>query len=196
MENLLGLLPLLACPLMMGVMMWMMMRGQPRQAPDTTSAVGTPARQLVAAATATETQRAVPGTPTARPLWNGFGLCLNWKVVAALGVVGLVIWVIAPGLIWAAVPILVLAACPLSMLLMMRGMQGTQCAPQSAPMSERTGAPSTREQRVADLQGRLASVRAEEDALAHEITALERGQTAIERQAEAAARGANGRGAS
>ncbi|MBM2810448.1 MAG: hypothetical protein HW416_1207 [Chloroflexi bacterium] len=124
MENLLGLLPFLACPLMMGLMMLWMMRGQSSQARDGTSDVEAPARQPVATAHATQIRLAEPGTPTARPAWNAFGLCLNWKVVAALGMVGLAIWVIAPGLIWAAAPLLVLAACPLSMLFMMRGMQG------------------------------------------------------------------------
>ncbi len=53
---------------------------------------------------------------------GGFHLCLNWKVVAGLAVLGLGIWVVAPNLVWAAVPVLVVLACPLSMLLMMRGM--------------------------------------------------------------------------
>ncbi len=196
MENLLGLLPLLACPLMMGLMMIWMMRGQPSQTPDGTSAAGAPGHQPVPTAYAAETQRAEPGPSTSRPIWNAFGLCLNWKVVAALGVVGLAIWVVAPGLIWAAVPVLLLAACPLSMLLMMRGMQGTQRAAQRPQTSQSIAAPLPRQEHLSDLRGRLASLQAEEVVLAREITAVERGQTGIEREAAAPARGANGRGAS
>lgn len=48
--------------------------------------------------------------------------CLNWKVIAALAGVGVVIYALAPGVAAAAVPLLVLAVCPLSMLLMMRAM--------------------------------------------------------------------------
>lgn len=46
------------------------------------------------------------------------GMCLNWKVLATLAVVGLGIVVIAPGAAWAALPLLLLAACPISMIVM------------------------------------------------------------------------------
>ncbi len=48
--------------------------------------------------------------------------CLNWKALAALGMLGLGVWVLAPGLAGAALPFLLMAACPLSMLLMGRSM--------------------------------------------------------------------------
>ncbi len=54
------------------------------------------------------------------------GMCLNWKVIGALALVGLGIWAVAPNLIFAAAPILLFAACPLAMWLMMRGMTGQQ----------------------------------------------------------------------
>ena len=52
--------------------------------------------------------------------------CLNWKVIAALAVLGVGIYVVAPNLVAAALPLLILAICPLSMLFMMKGMQGMQ----------------------------------------------------------------------
>ena len=48
--------------------------------------------------------------------------CLDWRVLVALALVGLGIWLLAPGAVAAALPVLVLAACPLSMVLMMRTM--------------------------------------------------------------------------
>jgi len=195
-ENLLTFLPLLACPLMMGVMMWIMMRGRTNQTSDAPSAVGTPARPPVATAQAARLEDTEPDRPNARPLWSALGLCLNWNVVAALAIVGVAIWIVAPGLIWAAVPVLLLAVCPLSMLLMMRGMPGTQQSTAHLPQtSQSAAAPLSREEQLSELRGRLASTQAEQHALAREITALERGHTGIERPAEAAARGANGRGA-
>ncbi|MGH9177761.1 MAG: DUF2933 domain-containing protein [Acidimicrobiales bacterium] len=62
-------------------------------------------------------------------------MCINWKVVGALALVGLGVFAAAPNLIGAALPLLVLAACPLSMLVMMRAMSGgSRC---------RTGAEAT-----------------------------------------------------
>lgn len=52
--------------------------------------------------------------------------CLNWKVIAGIAVVGLGLWTLAPGLLSAALPLLVLAICPLSMLVMMKAMNGQQ----------------------------------------------------------------------
>lgn len=106
------------------------------------------------------------------------GMCFNWKVVAALAAVGLGIWVVAPNLV-AALPLLLLAACPLSMLLMMRGMQGGQCAslPQTQSQPEPTSQPAavalTREEQIAVLKAQLAGVQAQQQAIAREIARLE-----------------------
>lgn len=48
--------------------------------------------------------------------------CLNWKVIAAVAAIGIVVYALAPTAVAAAVPLLVVAACPLSMLVMMRAM--------------------------------------------------------------------------
>jgi len=50
-------------------------------------------------------------------------MCLNWKVLGVVAVVGLGIALFAPGLFGAALPILLLAACPISMLVMMATMR-------------------------------------------------------------------------
>src|SRR6266487_5466495 len=120
MAYLVSLLPALACLVLMGLMMWLMMRGNKDHG-------GEQARQSDVRS---------PGDPLNAPqkrAIGGFHLCLNWKVVAGLAVLGLGIWVVAPNLVWAAVPVLVVLACPLSMLLMMRGMGRALSATQIEP---------------------------------------------------------------
>lgn len=61
------------------------------------------------------------------------GMCFNPKVLAGLALVGLAVWVYAPGALLAVLPFLVLALCPLSMLFMGRMMMsgsGSQRASQ------------------------------------------------------------------
>lgn len=113
MAYLLSLLPLLACPIGMGLMIWLMRRGNN----------GNPTHRVEQAHADISRDPVEPARPN---LLAGLHLCLNWKVVAGLAVVGLSVWMVAPNLIWAALPLLILAACPISMLLMMRGMGGDQ----------------------------------------------------------------------
>jgi len=147
MTYILSLLPALACPLMMGLMMWLMMRGNKDQPGEKANQV------LVRSSDDSMT------TPQKRSM-GGFHICLNWRVVATLAVTGLGIWVVAPNLVWAAVPILVVLACPLSMLLMMRGLSSSQCATRI----EREHQPG---------EEQLAQLRARHAALAREIAELE-----------------------
>ncbi len=88
-------------------------------------------------------------------------MCLNWKVLAGLAVLGVGIYAVAPNLAAAALPILLLAICPLSMLFMMKGMQGGQGTSRAGE------ADPTREERLARLKAQHAS-------LDEEIGALER----------------------
>ena len=69
-------------------------------------------------------------------------MCLNWKVLAGLAIVGGGIYAFAPGPAAAALPVLLLAACPLSMLFMMKAMQGDGREGGSQPPP--TGADPTR----------------------------------------------------
>ncbi len=91
-------------------------------------------------------------------------MCLNWRVLAGLGAVGVGIYLVAPNLVAAALPILLLAVCPLSMLLMMKGMQGSQYeAQERQALQEETGL--TREEQVARLRTRQATLADQIDAL-------------------------------
>ena len=92
------------------------------------------------------------------------GMCMNWKVLVGLGVVGLGVWAVAPNLIGATVPLLLLAACPLSMILMMRGMGGMgggQSATQPAQTSQPTPVIGTPEEQLAELKARHEAIAAE-----------------------------------
>jgi hypothetical protein len=124
------------------------------------------------------------------------GVCLNWKVLAGLAVVGLGIWIVAPTLVGAALPLLLLAACPLSMLFMMRGMQGGQCPapPQTAePASPPVSVALTRDEQIAVLKAQLASVQAQQQAIGREIGRLEAASVPAVREAERVARAAEER---
>ena len=152
MAYILSLLPLLVCPIMMGAMMWLMMRGNKDQSADQA-----PQTHITPANRPTNGVRKSP--------MAAFHICLNWKIVAGLAVAGVGIWAIAPGLVWVALPVLVVLACPLSMLLMMRGMGGSKCATQ--PGQEQRGA------HASTLEDRLAELRAQRSAVTREIGELE-----------------------
>ena len=154
MRYILSLLPLLACPVGMGLMMWLMMRGNKNQETQAINqARGSNYREV-----RTAENEASRGTSILKMLF----MCLNWKVVAGLAVVGLGILILAPQYLWVALPVLIVAACPLSMLFMMRGMSNSSPAPGAA-----------QDARLPELQSRLSSLQAEQEAVASQIAELE-----------------------
>src|SRR6266508_986017 len=101
MEIILGLLPVLICPAVMGALMWMMSRGNKDQARSDPSHVNP-----------------VISTQPPKPAQRGgvlgmLSMCLNWKVLAGLGVVGLGVLVLAPNLATVVLPVLLALACPI-----------------------------------------------------------------------------------
>ena len=52
-----------------------------------------------------------------------FGMCMNWKVLAGVGLVVVAVLVFKPAAAVAIIPLAVLAVCPLSMILMMFAMK-------------------------------------------------------------------------
>ncbi len=147
MQYLLSLVPLLACPVGMGLMMWLMMRGNKDQAPQE------------ADQTRMDAQRTAPQVTTASPkrssMFTMFGMCLDWRVLTGLAVVGLALWVVAPKMLVGAIPLLIVAACPLSMLFMMRGM-GRGSRPSSAQGEVRP----THEEHLAALKNQQEAITA------------------------------------
>ncbi len=128
MDVILRFLPALACPLIMGLMMWVMSR----QGKDNTQASAQP-RQI--------SNMISPDLPpvalsTRLQLMNGVkkayslvSCCLNWKVLTGIAVVGVGVWLFAPTSLGAAVPVLIALLCPVSMFLMMRNMnKNSSCA--------------------------------------------------------------------
>src|SRR5712692_6335392 len=103
MQYILSWLPVLACPVGMGLMMWFMMRGNKQQAPgEIDHARMQTYRQP--REVAEPPKDAAPQKSAAT--FNLLGMCLNWKVLAGLAVVGLIVLVVAPQFIGVALPLL------------------------------------------------------------------------------------------
>jgi len=105
-----------------------------------------------------------------------FGMCLNWKVLVGLAVVGVLVLIVNPQIGLALVPLLLIAACPLSMLIMMLGMQrGKISSTSSSSLAHHASTiEASREERLTALHTQLISMQAEQEVLASQITQLER----------------------
>ncbi|MGH8925585.1 MAG: DUF2933 domain-containing protein [Acidimicrobiia bacterium] len=92
-------------------------------------------------------------------------MCLNWKVLAGLGVVALGIGVLAPGAFGRALPLLLLAACPLSMMAMMGSMsRGGHGAPPANVVPE--------VEDLTTLRTRQAALAAEQEQVSERLARL------------------------
>lgn len=194
MQYILLLLLLLACPVGMGLVMWLMMRGNKQQAPG--QAEHLPAETYSQPLVPVEPPTVAKSPKRATP-FNLLGMCLNWKVVAGLAVVGVIILVVAPQFLWVALPLLIVAACPLSMLFMMRGMAGggSQASSQSSLMQGDSlpAGSLTRDERLSELQSRLSNVQAESEAIARQIAEIQSPEVPVISEAESIARAADER---
>ena len=130
------------------------------------------------------------------------GMCLNWEALVGLVAIGLGVWAVAPNLIGAAVPLLLVAACPLSMLFMMRGMGGGQCAsqPQQSGEAQRptevrgVALPGRiRDEDLADLKARATDLQGRHQEIVRAIARLEAEEAPVVREAAAVARAADAR---
>jgi len=191
MQYILSLLPLLACPVGMGLMIWLMMRGNKQdQAPQRTD-------QLPTASAYRTPVEATQESPRRNSPLQMLFMCLNWKVVAGLAVVGVIVWVVAPQFLLGPIPLLIVAACPLSMLFMMRGMQGggDQTTQQPAQVRQPSAAEFTRDEQLAELRSRQSGLQQEQEFLARQISEMESPETSIISEAESVARAATKRSA-
>ncbi|MDR7563642.1 MAG: DUF2933 domain-containing protein [Armatimonadota bacterium] len=124
MEYWLPLLLLLACPLGMGIAMRLAMRAEPRGPGGGASAADS-------SAGLSQVPDDRPPPDAASALRSSRLLCLDWRVLAGLVTVGVVLWLVAPAVILPALALLALLACPTSHYLMMRGEAGRSCHPPS-----------------------------------------------------------------
>lgn len=88
------------------------------------------------------------------------GMCLNWRVAVALGVLAVGVWFVAPQLALAVLPLLLLALCPLSMLWMMRSMRH-QDAGSTAQVADAATRLAELEREHARVSGELRQLRAQ-----------------------------------
>src|SRR6266516_3808199 len=189
MQYILSLLPLLACPLGMGLMMWLMMRGNKQdQAPQRTDQV--PMNTYNQHLEVAESPKVTQASPQRTSIFKMLFMCFNLKVVAGLAVGALIVLVLAPQYIWAALPLLLVAACPLSMLFIMRGMQGkgSKTISQPVQVSQPLAIDSTHDEQLAELQSRLSSIQAEQEAIARQLAELESPKAVVISEAESVAR--------
>lgn len=102
-------------------------------------------------------------------------MCLNWKVLGGLAAVAVGVWLMAPNLLVSALPLLLFALCPLSMLLMMRAMQGEHSGSEQRGGQEAPRAVLQEERGLPDLKADLTRAEAERTRLREEIARREAG---------------------
>lgn len=137
METIIGLLPVLTCPIMMGLLVWMMSRNNTGNNNASTATTDMTVQRVQRVQNAqnmqnTQNMQSAPepvrvAAAIASPLCAAVDMikcCLNPKVLAGLAVVGVGVLVFAPNIAASVLPLLIVLACPLSMLFMMRGMRG------------------------------------------------------------------------
>ncbi|GHO82554.1 hypothetical protein [Dictyobacter formicarum] len=124
MQNLLLLLPVLACPVGMRLLMWLMMRMGKEQIPSDAGHQPEERQRAVVPEGTREpsTSLSEPAPSPLKAIWNCMQMCLNWKVLVGLTLVALLVGVVAPHFLWAALPMLLVLGCPLSMIIMMVSM--------------------------------------------------------------------------
>ena len=189
MQYVLSLLPLLACPVGMGLLMWLLMRGTKKQAPG--EADQPPLD------TSSKSSEVTNESPKRGSMLSMLFMCLNWKVVAGLAAVGVIVWAVAPQFLLGAVPLLIVAACPLSMLFMMRGMQngGEKTASLSEQMRPLPTFEPTREEQLFELQSRLTGIQVQQEVITRQIAELEGPEAPVVSEAESVAQAATRRSA-
>jgi len=195
MQYILSLLPLLACPVGMGLMMWFVMRAgkdsTPREANQVPMNTSSRPQEVLNAPPVSH------ASPQRRSIFGTLFMCLNWKVVAGLAVVGVIVWAVAPQFLLGAIPLLIVAACPLSMLFMMRGMQngGEKIASLSEQMRPLPTFEPTREEQLFELQSRLTGIQAQQEVITRQIAELEGPEAPVVSEAESVAQAATRRSA-
>lgn len=122
MQQLLAFLPLLLCPLSMGLMVWLM-REQHDGSEQRSATHG--ALPHMGAASERGKQRSI-GTGMAgivpamfARIWAILRCCFDWRVLALVAALGVGMWLFAPAMAWSVLPLLLVAICLLSMLLML-----------------------------------------------------------------------------
>lgn len=99
-------------------------------------------------------------------------MCMNWKVLAGLAGVAVALWLVAPKAVLGVLPFVAFLVCPLSMVIMMRAMQSER--PNSRAQRRGVSDPSDSQgPSLAELKGRLADMRSEEQSIAREVARLE-----------------------
>lgn len=106
-------------------------------------------------------------------------MCLNWKVIVGVAVVGVALFVYAPGFAYAALPFLVLAICPLSMIFMMKAMNGMGGDSKSSEGCAMSG-----QKQPEGREGQLAQLKGEQQQLSSKIAALEAEEEVVDTDPE------------